>query len=134
MSKKPTDLIADDEDSGDSGVESQQSYASILKRLGVNIKGMSLDEVKNMIHQYTQEGLLKGAKIIDLKTGKARQTHKKESKDRVYTVKASEDKPMTEGELAKKKDSEYNKRSEQENAKKPSGPIFPTKPSGPGRG
>lgn len=127
--KKPTDLVTTDDDSEGEG-KVVESYSTILRRLGIDVKDMSLEDIQNMIHEYSQEGLLKGAKIIDIKTGKAKQTIRKKADERTYHIKQDTSQPMSPNELAEQKDSDYNKRSDKEDKNNPQPPFNPT-PSGP---
>lgn len=125
--KKPTDLVTTDDDSeGGSGRKEVENYSTILRRLGIDVKDMSLEDIQNMIHEYSQEGLLKGAKIIDIKTGKAKQTTRKKSEERTYHVKQDSSHPMSPKELADKKDADYNKRSDKDDKNDPQPPFNPT--------
>ena len=132
MSKDKKEITQiDDEDSGEGGLPPlEESYASILRRLGVDVSDMSLADVRNMIHDYAQEGRIKGAKVIDIKTGKSRQTYAKNSEsDREYSVKSADDTPVSEAELLRAKtEREYSERSEKRKDQTPQPPFDPKPP------
>lgn len=125
------DQEIEEDESGGSQVE--ESYGVILEKLGVSTKDMSVEEIRNLIHEYEQEGLVKGAKIIDFKTGKSKKTYRKpkQSQGRAISVKGQSNEPVTEAELAElKKEAEYKKRSDERDTPVPRKPFNP-KPSGP---
>ena len=76
--KKSGDItkVDDIDDGGGEGQLIEESYSSILNKLGVDTQEMSVEDIRNMIQHYSQEGLIKGAKVINLSTGKAQQTYK----------------------------------------------------------
>jgi len=119
------------EGGSDGDIIKGETYASILKQLGVNIKNLSLNDLKEMIHQYSQEGFEKG-NLIDFKTGKrVKSDSKKKSEGRVYQVKANESEPMTPAEMARKtQDDEYKKGSDKQNTPTVDQPFNP-KPKAP---
>ena len=125
------DQEIEDDESGGSQVE--ESYGVILEKLGVSTKDMSAEEIINLIHEYEQEGLVKGAKIIDFKTGKSKKSYRKpkQSQGRAIPVKEKTTKPVTKAELAElKKEADYKKRSDERNTPAPKNPFNP-KPPGP---
>lgn len=125
------DQEIEDDESGGSQVE--ESYGVILEKLGVSTKDMSAEEIINLIHEYEQEGLVKGAKIIDFKTGKSKKSYRKpkQSQGRAISVKKKATKPVTEAELAElKKEADYKKRSDERDTPAPKNPFNP-KPAGP---
>ena len=132
VSKKSGDITrADDTESGGEvgGQVSEDSYVQILNQLGVDTQAMSLDEVRQMIQQYSEEGAIKGAKVIDLKTGKSVQTFKsKKEQGRTISVKKSSDEPLTRAEMEQqKKDEDYRKGSDKEDTPAPGKPFSPPK-------
>lgn len=125
------DQEIEEDDSGGSQVE--ESYGVILEKLGVSTKDMSVEEIRNLIHEYEQEGLVKGAKIIDFTTGKSKKTYRKptQSQGRAISVKEDATRPVTEAELAAiKKEEKYKQRSDKTETPAPKNPFNP-KPSGP---
>lgn len=124
--------IIEDEDSGSGGKGKKgHSYADILKGLGIDTKEFSLADMEEMFHQLRQEGVLeKGAKVIDLKTGKKKQTYTNTKTGRTYTVKQSSSEPVKTDEIADRKDVEYKAHSEKQDKPTPVPPFNPkpTKP------
>lgn len=120
-------VTTDDDEDGGSLPPLEDSYGAILRRLGVDTRDMSLDDIRNIIHQYAQEGVLKGAKVIDIKTKKAKQTYSNGKKERFYQVKADDGVPVSEAELDNlRKDQEYKARTEKRNEEEPKPPFNPT--------
>lgn len=134
VSKQGKDVESGDSDEGSGGevgsVQSE-SYSTILQSLGVDVKGLNIDEIQELIHQYEQEGMLKGADVIDIKTGKRQRTYKKSQKNkgRVYQVKQDETMPMTPEQV---REQEYKESSEKKDTNKPGVTPMGPKPKGPG--
>ena len=124
---------SDIEEDGGSSSEIVETYSVVLEKLGVSTKEMSVEDIKSLIHEYQQEGKLKGAKIIDFKTGKTKQTHKdNKPKGRTIKYKDTSSKPMTEAEFkAKKAEKEYKGESGNKDKHTVDVPFNP-KPKGPG--
>ena len=125
------DQDIEEDESGGSQVE--ESYGVILEKLGISTKDMSAEEIINLIHEYEQEGLVKGANIIDFETGEYKKTYRKpkQPQGRAISVKARATKPVTEAELAAiKKEERYKERSDERDTSVPKNPFNP-KPSGP---
>ena len=138
--KDLTEVNNGDVDGGDNGggdgTPVEESYVTILQKLGVDTNEMSIDDIQNMIHQYTQEGVLKGAKVIDMKTGKSVQTYKKgedKTKGRAITVKNEDGRPLTQAEFEKeKKERDYKAKTDEQNQPSPEKPFSPPTPRAPG--
>lgn len=131
--KKRDDLITTDDDSGE-GTQGhvEQTYAQILRRLGIDTSNMTVEDVQNMIHDYTQEGRIHGNVVdVNFKTGEAKRRRKaSEKEENYYHVIQDQDEPVASSEMAERKDPEYNKRSEKENKNSPNPPFNP-KPKAP---
>lgn len=131
--KGPTDItiIEEDEDEGGGQSQYEESYASILKSLGIDTKGLSVEDIRKVIHEYSQEGLMKGGDVIDFTTGKKRKAYKKTDNSRVYQVKSRNSEPLTGKEMDNERaHDDYNDSSEKQNRPAPSHPFSP-KPKAP---
>ena len=140
-SNKPWDVqvTSDDDDGGtdvgEVGGSVDDSWSQILDKLGVDTQAMSLTEIQSIIQQYEQEGLKKGAKVIDIKTGESVQKYKQDSKKksgRTITVKAGDGEPLTQSEMEKEiADQDYKGSKGKDKASTPDSTPF-IKPKGPG--
>ena len=133
LSKKGSGVKTDDSEGGSGGevgTVQGESYATILTSLGVDVKGLNVEEIQELIHQYEQEGILKGADVIDIKTGKRRRTFKKSNKNkgRTYQVKQDDSIPMTPEQVREK---EYKESSQKQKTSKPDVTPMGPKPKGP---
>lgn len=128
--KSDIKIVSDDEVDGSGGNIVEESYATILQKLGVDTAEMTIEDIENMVHQYTQEGRLKGAKVISLETGKSVQTFKqKKDATRTITVKEKSEKPVTPQEFERLKEEErYKKRSDKQDKPAPTTPFIPPTP------
>lgn len=128
--KKPTDIIktnSEIEEEGEGGkTQIEESYRTILARLGEDVRGLSIEEIKEMIHRYKQDGG-KGAKLIDFKTGKSKQSYKKEEKkERYYQVKDRQDAPMSPEEAKRQlKEEDYKSSSDKQETPTVDQPFSP---------
>ena len=140
MVRKRKDLVEVDDgeiDGGDgSGQPVEETYATILEKLGVDTNEMSIDDIKTMIHQYSQEGKLKGAKVISMETGKSVQTYKSKqdkTKGQAITVSRQADRPLTKAEFEEeKKERDYKAKTDKQNKPAPDKPFSPPTPKAPG--
>ena len=140
MVDKRNDLINIDDgdiDGGDgTGKPIEESYATILQKLGVDTNEMTVEDIQNMIHQYSQEGKLKGAKVISMETGKSVQTYKKKQdnkKGKAITVKKEDGRPLTKAEFEQeKKERDYKAKTDEQNKPAPEKPFSPPTPRAPG--
>jgi hypothetical protein len=142
MAKKPTDLTTgknteiEEEDGGSGEIDINEStYSKLEREHGFDFSEMSMSEIREVIHQYSQEGKLnKGAKVYNLKgeliSHKAKNTQTK-SGGRSYQVKESSREPMTREAFEKEKaDRDYKESSEKQDKPAPGEPFNPT-PKGP---
>lgn len=128
--KKPTDIIktnSEIEEEGEGGkTQIEESYRTILAKLGEDVRGLSMEEIKEMIHRYKQEGV-KGAKLIDFKTRKAKQSYTgDEKKERYYQVKDRQDAPMSPEEVKRQlKEEAYKSSSDKQDTPTVDQPFSP---------
>ena len=137
MTKKPTDLTtsdsADIDDEGGSGEidVNETTYSRFAKEHGLDFSEMTEDEIREIIHQYSQEGKVKkGAKVYDMQgnliSHRAKQSSTKTS-GRTYQVTEDNSQPMTKAEFEKaKSEKEYIESSEKKDEPTPGKPFNPT--------
>ena len=144
MAKKPTDLTTtsdtdiEEGGSGESGIY-EATYSKFAKEHGLDFSEMTVDEIREIIHQYVQEGKVsKGAKVYNLKgeliSHKAKQTRGNRAGVRSYQVKQEKGKPVTQAEFdAIKAEQDYKASSEKQDKPAPDAPFVPPTPKGPGQ-
>ena len=140
MAKKPTDLIKGkdtdlSEDDGGSGEIdiNETTYSKFAREHGLDFSDMTLEEIQEIIHQYSQHGKSKSRKKVvgldgkPLKDQRARVT--KSAEGRTYQVVEESDRPVSGQDFEKAK-AEESYVDEPKKQSKPENEPF-NKPRGP---